>query len=300
MTRKVRNLTFFGLGSFLIIALLTVVIGLAYMRAYGLVHPARSPIERTPLDMGINQYENIQLVTEDGLKLTAWYIPPKNGAVIICVHGMSGNRSQFLDEAAFLEYKGFGMLLLDLRNHGESEGTVTTLGLYEARDIAAAVTYVLRREGPDTPIAALGHSMGAATVLLATAQIPEIRAVIAISPFTSTEDNISEGIRILTGLPPEFFAPLVIFFGEREAGVDISLVRPVDVIASISPRPVLLIHGAKDELLPVRNSYQLYEAAKEPKELYILEGVGHGGFINSEPKEYPKRIISFLEKYLLP
>jgi fermentation-respiration switch protein FrsA (DUF1100 family) len=300
MNRKIRNLTLFGLGCLLAAALFIIIIYLPYGRAYGLVHPARTAIDRTPADLGIPTYEDIRLVTSDGLTLTAWYIPPRNGAVVICVHGMGGNRTQFLDEAAFLQRKKYGVLLLDLRNHGESEGDKTTLGLYETRDIAAAVAFIRQREGADAAVAAFGHSMGAATVLLATAQIPEIEAVIAVSPFTSVEDNVSEGIRSLTGLDPRFFAPLVLFFGQREAEVDISTVRPVDVIGSISPRPVLLIHGAKDETLPVRNSYLLYEAARDPKEIVVYEGIGHGGFIFQEPKQYPKKVLEFLEKYLLP
>lgn len=299
MLRKIRNLAFFGLTCLLVSALLIILIALPYGRAYGLVHPARAPIDRAPVDLGLS-YEDIQLTTSDGLTLTGWYIPPRNGVVVICVHGMGGNRAQFLEEAAFLYSKKYGVLLLDLRNHGESEGDVTTLGLYETRDVAAAVEYIRQREGADAAVAAFGHSMGAATVLMAAAQLPEIDAVIAVSPFTSVEDNVSEGVRALTGLDPRFFSPLVLLYGQWLAGVNISAVRPVDVIGSISPRPVLLIHGAKDETLPVRNSYELYEAARDPKELVVYEGVGHGGFIFQEPKQYPKKVLNFLEQYLFP
>ncbi|GAB4484917.1 MAG: alpha/beta hydrolase [Anaerolineales bacterium] len=297
MLHKIRNLALFGLGCLLAAALLIVLVGLPYARAYGLVHPARVSINRAPADLGL-PYEDIQLTTSDGLTLTAWYIPPRNGVVVICAHGLGGNRAQFLAEAIFLHQNKYGVLLLDLRNHGESEGNVTTLGLYETKDVAAAVEYIGQREQANTAIAAFGHSMGAATVLMAAAQLPEIDAVIAVSPFTSVEDNVSEGMRTLTGLDPRFFAPLVLFFGQREAGVAISAVRPVNVIARISPRPVLLIHGAKDETIPVRNSYALYEAARDPKELVVYEGVGHGGFVFQEPKQYPQTVLNFLE-YLL-
>ncbi len=300
MFRKIRNLTLFGLGCLLLVALFFVLIYLPYSRAYNLIHPVRSSPGHTPADLGVVSYEDLRLTTSDGLKLAAWYIPPKNGAVVICVHGLGVNRGEFLKEAVFLRRKGFGVLLLDLRNHGGSEGTQTTFGVEETRDIAAAVDFIHEREGPETSIGALGHSLGAGLVLLAAVQIPEIRAVIAVSPFTSLEDNVSEGVRNLTGLDPVFFGPLVLFYAQIEAGVNMSAVRPVDLIGRISPRPILLIHGAKDDLLPVRNSYQLYEAAREPKELVIYPGVGHGGFIFQEPKRYPKKISAFLEKYLLP
>lgn len=299
MSRKTRNLTLFGLGSFLVIFLLVFGVLLPYGRAYRLAHPARAPINRTPASLGL-PYEDIWLRTSDGLTLSAWYIPPRNRVVVIGVHGMGSNRAEFLEEAAFLYRKKYGVLLLDLRNHGESDGEVTTLGYYETRDIAAALAYIRQRETAGAAVAVFGHSMGAAAALMAAAQLPEIEAVIAVSPFTSVEDNLDEGIRSLTGLNPRFFAPLVLFFGQWEAGVDLSAVRPVDVIGRISPRPVLLIHGAKDQTLPVRNSYQLYEAARDPKVLVVYEGVGHGGFVFQEPKQYPRQVLEFLEQYVLP
>jgi len=104
-------------------------------------------------------------------------------------------------------------------------------------------------------------------VLMAAAQMPEIAAVLAQSTYTSIEDNIAAAVRELTGLPPFPFAPLVIFFGQREAGVDLRVARPVDTIGQISPRPLLIIHGQEDGLFNVENAYHLYEAAGEPKEI---------------------------------
>lgn len=295
--RKIFNLVRFALLSLLASALVIVLVGLPYGRAYGLVHPARTPVERTPAALGL-PYEDVQLRTSDGLRLAAWYLPPRHGTVVIGVHGMAGNRSALLEEAQFLYEAGYGLLLLDLRNHGESEGEITTLGLYESRDVAAAVDFVRAREGESVRLAALGHSMGAAAVLLAAAEQPSIGAVIAVSPFTSLEDNVSEGIRSLTGLDPRFFGPLVLFWAQWLSGLDISTVRPVDVIDRISPRAVLLIHGAQDTTLPVRNSYQLYEAARPPKELVIYPQIGHGGFLALEPEHYRRTVLEFLAKHL--
>lgn len=295
--RKIFNLVRFALVSLLASALVIVLVGLPYGRAYGLVHPARTPVERTPAALGL-PYEDAQLRTSDGLRLAAWYLPPRNGTVVIGVHGMAGNRAALLEEAQFLYQAGYGLLLLDLRNHGESEGEITTLGFYETRDVAAAVDFIRAREGEAARMAALGHSMGAAAVLLAAAEQPSIGAVIAVSPFTSLEDNVSEGIRSLTGLDARFFGPPVLFWAQWLSGMDISTVRPVDVIDRISPRAVLLIHGAQDTTLPVRNSYQLYEAARPPKELVIYPQIGHGGFLMLEPEHYRRTILDFLAKYL--
>jgi uncharacterized protein len=204
-----------------------------------------------------------------------------------------------LDEAGLVVAHGYGALLFDLRNHGQSEGDRTTLGLREVDDVRGATRFVRAQPGVDpAKIALFGHSMGGATVLLAAAQMPEIAAVLAESAYSSAEDNIAEGVQGLTGLPAFPFAPLVLFFGQREAGVDIRAVRPVDVIGQISPRPVLIIHGERDGLIPVQNAYRLYAAAGEPKQLYILPDVSHSGFLQTAPVEYPRRILAFLDAYL--
>ena len=296
MTSKNRKLLIFGVTWFAILSLCAFGLYLPYMKAYGLVHPTRS----TPIRFPRVAYQSVQFITSDGLTLKGWYIQPagKRGLVIF-VHGLNGNRTELIDEVDSVTEAGYGALLFDLRNHGASDGNVTTLGLNEVLDVKAAVGFVRKTAGADTPLALFGHSMGGATVLLAAVNIPEIRAVIAESAYTSVGDNISEGVRGLTGLPPFPFAPLIVFFGERQAGVDIRVVRPLDVVGQINPIPLLFIHGELDELILPHNSQKLYEAAREPKELYIVQNAGHGGFLEAAPEEYPRRILAFLEKYML-
>ena len=134
---------------------------------------------------------------------------------------------------------------------------------------------------------------------MSAARIPEIRAVVAESAYTSMEDNITNGVQRLAGLPAFPFAPLVIFWGQQEAGIDITEVRPIDEIAAISPRPVLLIHGESDSLIPVENSHQLYRAALEPKELYLIPNVGHQNFVRAVGEAYVQKITEFFDRYLL-
>jgi len=299
MTPKSRNLILFGLTSLIILLLLSFGLYIPYRKAYNLVHPARTVPNRTPADVGASDFQTVEFPSADGLKLRGWYIPPKNGAVVIFVHGLGNNRSELLDEVGLAAARGYGALLFDLRNHGQSEGDRTTLGLREVDDVLGATRFVRAQPEVDfAKIALFGHSMGGATVLLAAAQMPEIAAVLAESAYSSAEDNIAEGVQGLTGLPAFPFAPLVLFFGQREAGVDIRAVRPVDVIGKISPRPVFIIHGERDGLIPVQNAYRLYAAAGEPKQLYILPGVSHSGFLQAAPVEYPRRILTFLDAYL--
>jgi uncharacterized protein len=204
-----------------------------------------------------------------------------------------------LAEAAMVVKHGYGALLFDLRNHGESEGTITTMGLHEPLDVCGAVDYLkTRAEVNPQRIALLGESLGGAAVLRAAVVLPDVRAVIAQATFSSLEDNIAEGVPMMTGLPSFPFAPLVIAFAEAETKAKVSHVRPVDEIASISPRPVLLIHGAQDRFLLPDNSQRLYDAALEPKQLVFIDNASHVDIVENAPREYAAVVIPFLNKYV--
>ena len=275
---------------------------LAHARAMALVHPGRSQPARTPADRGVERWEEVRFSSPDGLQLAGWFIPPgpqAGGATLIFLHGLGGNRGEFLDEAAMLNSHGYGALLLDMRNHGHSEGTVTTMGYAEVADVEGAVTYLLARpEVNPERIGLIGGSMGSAVAIRAAARIPEIRAVVAQSAFSSLEENVSQGVRALTGLDPFPFAPLVIWFGEREAGIRLRQVRPIDDVGQIGPRAIMLIHGERDPVIDVSNSLRLYQAAREPKALYLIPDAGHGGLYAADPAEFERRVAGFLRTHL--
>lgn len=116
--------------------------------------------------------------------------------------------------------------LFDLRNSGESDGGLTSLGLLEANDVKAAIQFVEEQLEPQPRLALVGHSMGAAASLLA-GERAGADAIVSISSFTSIEDNVASAFENMTGLPPFPFAPLVIYFAEREVGRDITEVSPL-------------------------------------------------------------------------
>jgi dipeptidyl aminopeptidase/acylaminoacyl peptidase len=272
----------------------------ARARAQALVHPARLTTLIAPETVGLTAYQSVSFLSADGLTLRGWYVPPRNGAVIIFVHGFACNRSAFLPEAALLAKHGYGALLFDLRNSGESDGDTTTLGLREVNDVQGAVDFVLAQPGGGANrLGLMGISMGGATVILSAVRLPQVSAVVAESAYASLPDSLDVTFKQMTGLPPFPFAPLVTFIGEREAGISIYQVRPVAEIAAISPRPILLVHGGQDPMIPVANVSALYAAAKEPKALYVVNQAGHGGFLEAEPQDYPRHLVDFFDKSLL-
>jgi fermentation-respiration switch protein FrsA (DUF1100 family) len=285
-------------------------IWLAHWRAMALIHPRRTHPARTPADLGIGNWEEVhfpsfhseQAPAADGLQLGGWFIPPDpqgDGATLIYVHGLGTHRGELLSQAAMLARHGYGALLIDLRNHGESEGTVTTLGYAEVEDVRGAVAYLLTRPEVDPErIGLVGCSMGGATAIRAAARIHEVRAVVAQCAYASVEDNVAEGMRAFVGLPTFPFALLVVWFGEREAGVRLRQVRPIDDVAQIAPRAIMFVHGELDTAVPPQNSLRLYQAAGEPKALYLVPNAGHGGFMAAGPAEFERRVAGFLETHL--
>lgn len=296
---RVRNVV---AAALVVILVLTTAAGLLLTRSRAmiLVHPPRLPITVQPDSAGFIDYQTARLQTSDGIDLAAWYMAPaESGAVVIYLHGLGGNRQLLLQQAAVLYDHGYGALLLDLRSHGESGGELSTLGYYEPRDVRAALDFLLIQPevNPDH-IGIFGESLGAITAIRAAAQMPELGAVVAQSAFTSIEENVAAGVRQIAGLPPFPFAPLVIFFGELETGLRIGQVRPVDEIARIAPRAVLLMYGGQDRLIGSENSQRLYDAAGEPRQLVRFDSAGHSGLLASDPALWESSVVGFFDRYL--
>lgn len=250
-----------------------------------MLQPVRIPVSGDLLKSKDIPYENIKLTTRDGVQLSAWYTPSTNGAVILVAHGYNDNRLENLH--VMFAQNGYGVLSWDFRAHGESEGDFSSLGYFEQLDVEAALDYALIQKDIEH-IGAWGGSMGGASVILTAAKRKEIEAVVADSAFASLEDVLRGNI------PYDFLFPLLAASSEYHSGADIEAVRPVDQIASISPRAVLIIDGAEMSF-PQR----LYDAANEPREIWTEMGIPHLGMLANSPKKYEKNVIQFFNKWLL-
>lgn len=235
-------------------------------------------------------FEDVTLTTKDGLELSAWYTPPQNGTVILIAHGYNDNRPESI-YAMFVEH-GYGALAWDFRSHGGSEGELSTLGYYERMDVEAALDFALTQEGVEH-IGAWGGSMGAATLILATAEHPEIEALVADSAYPTLEDVLR------LNMPVRLFQPFVLFWGEYYSSAEIDDVNPELVIGQISPRPVFVIDGWEGGAIEMNAPYRLYESANEPKEVWVEDDVPHLGMFANNPQRYENKIIGFFDAWLL-
>ncbi len=299
---KGRRYWFNLLCAFVVASLIgtaVVVTDLSYRNACALISPRRRPVASSPAERGLS-FEPVTFISTDGLHLAGWYIPSHNGATIILCHGLGANRLDMLPQAVLLAEHGYGSLLFDFRAHGESEGEMVTYGYAETDDVLAAVDYLLARPDVDPQrIGILGGSLGAATAIRAAARSTHLKAVVAESAFTSLEDEVASSFKVFSGLPAFPFAPLTVAFAQRQTGLRISEVRPIDDIPSIAPWHVFIIHGTDDDMIPAEQGLRLYEAAGEPKELWMVDMMGHGSALGIFPDEYEGRVISFFDQSLL-
>ncbi len=236
-------------------------------------------------------YTDEVLVTADGLRLSAWYTPPRDGRLILALHGNSTARhcSTFVR----LAQAGFGVLAFDFRAHGLSEGDRCTLGVLELLDAEAALE-ALRARPEVRAIGVWGSSMGAVTAIRLAARHPEVQAVVADSAFPSMEALLN---RVpYSRLTRYGFAWLL----ESEIGPQWRTVRPIDDIGRIAPRPIFLLQGGDDELIPRDSAHRLYEAAGTPKRLWVEPGVRHTRLRHEQPERYWSEVTAFFDAALRP
>ena len=234
-------------------------------------------------------------------RLAAWYIPPTNGYTLICCHGTNDNREQWLPQIARLrEQSGYGALLFDFAGHGESAGGYLTYGACEQLDVAAVLTYLQNRADVDSgKLGIMGYSLGAITATLAAARHPELRCLVIESGFADVQRDLSVLFRRYTGLPPFPLANLIVFWARIIAHVRLSEIRPVLVIGSISPRPVMIIADLADEIAnePFDGEH-LYASAGEPKELWQVPDAAHVRAFELVEDEWVRRVGTFLNRHL--
>jgi dienelactone hydrolase len=241
-------------------------------------------------------YLPIELEASDGLRLSGWYVPSQNRAAVILVHGGGGDRTGAVGHAELLARHGYGVLLYDSRGRGESEGTPVAFGWGWEKDVAGALAFLHRRPDVDAArIGALGLSTGADVLFEVAADDRRLKAVVAdgatVEAFADYRniEGLDEGApfywtlytaaRLLSGVSP----------GEPLR----------DLVARISPTPLLLIATGRD--LPAElDANRLYAAAaREPVEHWELPDVNHTAALRERPQEYEERVVGFFDDALL-
>jgi len=283
-----------------IIALIVGILSLNAFVAYKISHPERRPVSLDPSILGMN-YSEITFKSGD-IKLKGWFIPGDSNATIVIAHGYGGNKAGCLDYAEFLHKASYNLLLFDFRAHGESEGNWTSNGYYESDDIIAAVNYL--KENFSTyaeKIGVLGISMGGKAAIIASAKTEEIDAVVADSaPAGFIESmNLRERVGMKSSKVISLFVieDLVSYLYELQTGISEDRNKALNYVDRMNSA-MLIIHGDKDGIVPVKDAYLLYERAKGPKSIWIVNNTGHHGAHQWHRVEYEGNVIRFFDLHL--
>jgi dipeptidyl aminopeptidase/acylaminoacyl peptidase len=243
--------------------------------------PPRYPSWRDPADAFLF-YRDLTLKTADGVELAAWFVPApeRDAPTVLLAHGLLGTKWLFLRLVPWLHDAGYNVMLLDFRGHGQSADEPTTVGRVEVLDIQAALDW-LDAEGSGERVAGLGTSLGAVALVNTAVQDDRLDALVLDSMFADWSDvDYAEEYR----LPPDWLVP----------GVP----TPEELLPQVEV-PVFIIHGTADILTDVNHAYRIYEAANQPRQLWINDS-GHAWSAWTYPEIFQSRVLAFLEQALAP
>ena len=238
-------------------------------------------------------YTNVILTTSNQLTLSGWHIPVQHSkGTVIIYHGFNGNKAFMLNISTAFNELGYTTLVMDIRAHGQSQGSSCTLGMDEAEDVLLAHDYI--KTTGEKNIILFGGSMGAATISHALAKYPQVQPskVILEMPFASYT-KVLKGIFRDSKYPKEPTFTLFTFWAGVFQQKWLYQNKPVEYVKSIQC-PTLIQAGAMDELVPLTDVQDIYNNITAAKELVVYKDCGHEKFIDKHPNEWKKKVATFL------
>jgi len=238
--------------------------------------------------------ESVAFSTRDDHTLAGWLVPSADPEkAIILLHGWGGNRKQMLRRAQYFREHGYTALLYDARACGESSGDAVTFGYRERADLIAAVGF-LKQRGSER-IACLGVSQGGATICLAADELKDVKCVICESVYDEMINAIDRRMRRYTGVPGWLGGGALVPIAEHRLDLSIDDVKPVANIGKL-PCPVLLISGERDDRVWIEDARRLFDAANEPKELWMIPDARHEDLFRFDG--YKEKVNSFIKRHI--
>ncbi len=283
-----------------VIATLAALVLIAAWLVAGQVVRRRTPEPpSTPADFDL-PFEHVTFTARDGVRLAGRLTgePGRPRPVVVFCAGLFGSMDGDTALVPWFFDAGFDVLQFDWRGHGASDGQRVTLGVREADDLLGALDFLQARGV--SRIGLIGFSMGGSVALRVAARDQRVACVAADGPFTHIAHAIEGGLHERLGLRLRPLVWLALRLAEfRLGGLRLADASPLPAAGAISPRPVLLIHGADDPFVPPADQAALYAACVEPKTLWVVAGAGHREAHKRDPEAYRERVIGFFRGCLL-
>ncbi len=269
-----------------------------YHRAFAPVRPADAEdFKFSPFEFQAD-YEDVELVTADGVNFGAWYFrQPGSPQTVIVSGGHKGQRQGALGISIALWRKGFNVIVYSYRGMSGSDRAPITFGIKEVLELQAVIAFA-RKRIPHARIGLLGYSMGAVVSLLGAAGEPGVEALVLDSPFSDLRTLLIENVRTrarLPGTPIVWLAGLML---RARSGNRLADCSPISVLSSLEPRPLFFIHGGDDRITNVNHSRRLYDAYRGPREIWIVQGAPHAGAYFADRPLYVERVAGFFARHL--
>jgi uncharacterized protein len=264
----------------------------AFWVEYASFRSRPTPVDHAAARLVVPQLVEVSWSAPSGT-LRGWFVPGQNRAAIVLVHGAGGNRGDVLAELKFLSRAGFSLLAFDWPGQGESDGLVTWDEPERAAVRSALDWLALRSEVDPDRIGAFGFSSGGYPLIQVAVEDRRIRALAVAS---TPADMIAFGKYEYRSRGP--LTQLPAFLAMRLRGMHLDEQIPTRIIAELAPRPLFVVLGEGDVIVPAAMTRPLFEAAGEPKELLALPGVGHGEYAKLALPVYEERLTAFFSRSL--
>lgn len=227
-----------------------------------------------PATLGL-RYQQIALTTSDGERLVAWQLEPERPrADVVYFHGNGGNLSVWLPVLATLHRLSYRVLAVDYRGYGLSTGSPTEEGIY--LDAEAAVRHAARSRSPGRPFVFWGRSLGATVAASATRVL------------------VPDGLVLESGFPDKA-AVIRTHLLLRALNIFGSYRFPTVELLRDFRKPVLVMHGTHDAIIPVALGRELFERLNEPKQFFAIDGADHNDFFDEGNSGYWQPVLRFLD-----
>lgn len=242
-------------------------------------------------------HSDVYINSKDGLKLHGTYFPVGDEKkVVICFHGYtSEGMKDYVALSGYYLKKGYSMLLVDLRAHGQSQGEYIGFGCLDRFDALGWIDYIIGKCGEDVQILLHGTSMGAATVLMTSGlELPkQIKGIVSDCGFTSPKHVFTHVLHTMYHLPAFPVIPVADFVNRKKSGYGMDECNAAREVKKAKV-PILFIHGDADFFVPCSMCDEIYENCASPKKKLIVKGASHAESYYKDTAAYEKALDEFI------